>query len=334
MMARRLAVVLAAALAGAFFSIGSAWADTQTTPPPDEGSTGSSSSSAAPSGGDTTSDGKTGNVGGCAVVAVPSYLGLSCAGAGGGEGETAKQILDGDPVPGCWDEPVTDAELAAMGLSNQEGAGGYTYYWYRCLHGIDKKTAVVGPDGMSITPPKLITIDNGDKVVLLTQNQQRLVQAQEKNSGVPAPKTGVTPSSRPRVGQWVSFVDVSQPRVVTVDAGVLRLRATETRIDVEPLGAGKGMVSCPDSGVVATGETPPNDVTDGGSPFGFHQAGCWYRYDHSSIDEDDEAYSVNMTAHWDVETSPDGVTWTHFTDFTKSQVTEVPVTEIQTLVVD
>jgi len=144
----------------------------------------------------------------------------------------------------------------------------------------------------------------------------------------------VTPSARPHVGQWVSFVDAQKGPEVTVPAGPLTLRATLTSIDVEPLGAGNGMISCPATGVVATGETPPDDVAGGASPFGFHQAGCWYKYDKSSIDQADESYPVNMTAHWDVETSPDGVNWTHFTDFTKSQVTDVPVTEIQTLVVD
>ena len=60
--------------------------------------------------GDTVTGPTTGTVGSCSVVSSPSYLGLAC-GSGGGASLTPKQILGKDPVPDCWHEPLTDAEL-------------------------------------------------------------------------------------------------------------------------------------------------------------------------------------------------------------------------------
>lgn len=274
--------------------------------------------------GDATGDGgRTGTVSHCAVVAVPSYLGVSCAGAADWGAKTVKQILGKDPVPGCWDEALSDTELSAMGLSNQAGPQGYRWYWERCLHGIDPKTKTIQPGGISIDVG-LTKIDNGQKTKQLTQRQQQLVAAEDNNAGVPAPVAGVTPSSHPRVGQWVSFVDGTADEVV-VPAGAVTLRARVTGLDVEPLGAGGGdEVSCPGTGVKAqAGDSPATEP-----------AGCWYKYAHSSAAQPQEAYPVRMTAHWTVETSvPGGGGWVPFTEFTKSQTTRLPVTEIQTLVV-
>lgn len=292
--------------------------------PPTGGSDASSPDPGASSGstpGDTGGD--HGQVGGCSVVAVPTYLGVACSGAKDRDGKTVAEILGKDPVPDCWDDPVSDTELAAMALHNEPGPAGYTYYWERCLSGIDKDTKKVEPGGIKIDIT-LQKIDNGDEVKHLTDNQAALVQGYEGNKGVPSPLAGVTPSSHPHVGQSISFVDAS-PDEVVVPAGAVTLRAHITSIDVKPLGAGEDTtITCPGTGVRAESGDTPDSRPDG----------CWYKYEHSSADEPDEAYPVLMTANWTVDTSVGGGAWTYFTSFTKSQVTNVPVTEIQTLVVD
>jgi hypothetical protein len=271
--------------------------------------------------------------GGCAVVAGPSYLGVSCAGAQDRGGKTVKEILGDDPVPGCWDDPVPEDQLAKMGRHNEPGAGGLTWYWERCLTGIDKQTKKVEPGGIKIDVT-LVSIENGDHVKTLTANQAALVKPYEKTAGVPPPLAGVTPSAHPHVGQWVSFVDTTGDEV-DVPAGAVTLRARLTSIDVEPLGAGNGTISCPGTGVVASsGDAPPQAGDSGWDPLGWDADGCWYKYTHSSADQPDETYPVQVTAHWTAETSVGGGAWAHLADFTKSQVTNIPVTEIQTLVVD
>ena len=67
--------------------------------------------------------------------------------------------------------------------------------------------------------------------------------------------------------------------------------------------------------------------------------GCWYRYPESSAaqpqvtDEGLPAYPVLITATWEVDVSVDGVR-ERFNTFNKSSVSLVPVSEIQTLVVN
>jgi hypothetical protein len=263
-----------------------------------------------------------GTVKNCAIVSSTSYLGMSCAGSESG-GRTIKQILGSSDVPGCWDEPLTDSELVAMNVTNSPGPDGWTYYWEKCLSGIDPKTKTVEGDGIKITVG-LVRIDHGDPVKTLDVRQQQLVDGYADQGNIPVPVAGVSPADHPRVGGDVSFFD-GTPDHLQVAFGTVVLRARIESIDVEPLGPGRSpKISCPGTGVVAhAGDTPQS-----------RPHGCWYRYTHSSAGQPQDAYPVQITAHWDVDVSADGgATFTPFNRFTKSAITRVPVTEIQTLVV-
>jgi len=263
-----------------------------------------------------------GTVKNCAIVSSSSYLGMSCAGADGG-GRTVKQILGPSDVPGCWDEKLTDSELVAMNVTNSPGPDGWTYYWGKCLSGIDPKTKTIEGDGIKITMG-LIRIDNGDPVKTLDTRQWELVRGLANNSNIPVPVAGVSPADHPRVGGDVSFFDGTDD-TVPVQVGAVLLRAQVTSIDIEPLGPERApKISCPGTGVVADSGDSPRTRPDG----------CWYRYPRSSAAQPQDAYPVQITAHWRVEVSADGgATFTLFNRFTKSAITRVPVTEIQTLVV-
>ena len=272
-----------------------------------------------------SSDGGTptyGTVKNCAIVSSSSYLGMSCAGSSN-NGHTVKEILGSSDVPGCWDEPLSDTELVAMNVQNSPGPQGWTYYWEKCLSGIDPKTKTLEPGGISISL-ELKRIEHGDPVKTLDANQQQLVDGLAQHGNIPVPVAGVSPSDHARVGQDVSFFD-GTPDVVQVAVGSVLLRAHIESIDVEPLGAGRpAKVSCPGTGIVAQAGDTPQSRPDG----------CWYRYLHSSVGQQNDSYPVQITAHWVVESSADGgATFTIFNRFTKSAVTRVPVTEIQALVV-
>ncbi len=288
-------------------------------PPPGPGPSGPSGPPPADTPGPSSTGGTNyDSVGNCAVVSSPSYLGMSC-GTGSGDRRTVKQILGDDPVPGCWNDPLSGAELEAMMLENRDGN---TWYWERCLTGIDPKTKKVEKGGIKITVG-LVSKGPDDKVVTLTHNQNVLVTLYSKDGTIPAPIAGVSPNARPRVGGWVSFFDGTDD-AVTVTAGAVVLRAHITRIDVEPSGAGVSpMKSCAGSGYRAQrGETPAD------------HRGCWYRYPQSSATQHDNAYPVNMTAHWAVDVSDNGgATFRPFNTFEKSQVTNVEVTEVEAIVV-
>jgi hypothetical protein len=261
----------------------------------------------------------TGQVRNCSIVSSPSYLGVACGSANGGDGPSTEEILDGDPLPDCWHEPLTASELAALGHENDADS---VWYWERCLEGIDPETLEVGPEGVSFTVG-LVALDPGDTTTL-TPNQQNLVEFQGKDGQIPAPFAAVSPTPHPRVGAWVSFFNSTDPEVV-VDAGTVVLRATVDRIEVQPLGEGAGdTVTCPGNGVRAErGDSPAT-----------HPQGCWYKYEQSSAGEPDQKYDAVVTAYWTVDVSEDdGATYGYFNSFSKSQVTTIPVTEIQALVI-
>ncbi len=301
------------------------WGD----PPPPPGNTDPPPPPAG--GGDTPGDAVTGptsgQVGDCSVVSSPSFLGLAC-GSGSSQNLTVKQILHGDPLPDCWHEPLTDAELHALGLVNTDGTDGSAWYWERCLKGVQPDNLDVSPSNIHITIG-LVSIPNGGEVKHLHGHQIDLLNLASDDKQVPAPVAVTSPSVRPRVGSWVSFFNGTDD-TVTASAGGVTLSAGITKITVKPLGTGKpDEVSCPGSGYRARpGETPESDPT-----------ACWYRYERSSAgqpmvtNEQQPAYPVLITATWGVDVTFNGVT-TPFNTFTKSQVTALPVTEIQAIVIN
>lgn len=306
---------LAVVLAGAVATSGTALAG---GPPPP---TGTPTPTTGTGNGNGSGDTSTGQVKNCMIASSPSYLGLSCGGAGATGGLTIAEILGPDPVPTCWDEPMTRQELDVLGYTNTPGPGGSTWYWERCLHGIDPDTKTVLPEGITFTVG-IVAIPNGDPVVTLTPRQQRLVRWSDSSGMIPDPVAAVSPAAHPRVGAQVAFFD-GTTNLVTVNAGGVWLRARVTGFEVKPTGSGDS-VSCPGSGVKATAGDTPSSLPNG----------CWYKYRTSSAAQVDQKYPALATTTWVAEysSSPAGP-WTRFNTFTKSQVTTIKVTEIQSLVV-
>ena len=284
-------------------------------PPSDDGGQGPSQGT-----GDSTDSGGTayGQEGDCSIVSSPSYLGMACAG-GTWNRRSIREILDGDKLPGCWHDPMTPAEVEAMMLSTE---GGVTWYWYRCLKGIDPVTLKIGDDGVTFTTG-IVSVKDPGQVIHLTKNQEELVDFYDKDGQIPSPVAGVSPMANPRVGAWVSYFDGTDG-VVEVSVDSVILRGTVTSLDVEPEGTADPTLHCDGTGYKAQrGDTPFN--TNGG---------CWHQYARSSAAQPDQRYPVNMTAHWVVEVSSNGgATWSVFNEFDKSQITTIPVTEIEALVV-
>ena len=265
-------------------------------------------------------DTNVGQVGNCSVVSSPSYLGLSC-GTGSGNVVQVAETLGKDPVPECWHEALTAAELSAMNVVNTPGSDGTTWYWKRCVTGISKHPNKFDPE-FTI---QLDQLKGSDTPTTLTDNQQLLISWSGKDRTIPSPIAGVSPMAHPRVGAQVSFFDGSL-LVPLVDAGAVQLKAHVTSISVQPLGNGlEPTVDCDGKGYVAQrGDTPDN-----------HPEACWFKYLRSSAGEADNDYDAWMTAHWVVEVSDDGgASWTTFNQFDKSQITRIPVTEIEALVVN
>jgi hypothetical protein len=324
------------------FTIAPAQAGLHVPPPPGPtgptdptGPTGTDPTQGGPTGDTSSSGGRVGSVGGCHVVATPGYLGMAC-GSGGSDAVSPKDILGEDAVPTCilgtktanpidgvddsgWDEPLTAAELVATGYTGNEDN---TWYWHWCVNGVNPKTKEAnGPITFTVG---ILQIKGPQEPKHLHGHQIDFVKMFHGEGSIPSPIAGTSPNVRPRVGGWVSFFDIATPHVVTVPAGNVVLRATETHITVQPKGEGDPTTrTCAGSGYQAKpGETKIN-----------HPQGCWYRYLESSADQPGNTYPAKITSHWRVETSVAGGPWTPFTAFDKSQVTDVPVTEVQAIVV-
>ena len=262
----------------------------------------------------------------CSVVSSPSYLGLSCAG-GEWNKHSIKETLDGDKLPHCWHDKMTPAETEAMNLDPE---GGSTWYWWRCMEGVDPQTLTVGPDGVSFTTG-WIPVKDGDAIITLTHNQELLVAMFDKDGQIPSPVAGVSPMAHPRVGSWVSFFDGTPGSVEPLTAGKVQLKAGVVSLKVEPLGEGITEPSSVDLPLTCSGtgyRAHRGDAPD-------TAPGCWFRYERSSAAQPAQAYAARITAHWLVQVSADGgASWTTFNEFDKSQITTIPVTEIEALVVN
>jgi len=286
-------------------------------PDPNQGTT----TSGNPSGG--TDSTKVGQVGKCSVVSTSSYMGLACAG-GDWNKHSIRETLDGDPLPHCWHDQMSPAETEAMMLSSD---GGVTWYWYRCMDGIDPETLKVGPDGVTFTVGVVAVKDPG-QLITLTHHQEPLVNMFDNDEQIPAPVAGVSPMARPRVGAWVSFFDGTGD-VVKVQAGGVTLVAKVESLKIEPLGAGVVgpsevdlPLTCQGTGYKALrGDTPAT------------HPGCWFRYQRSSAQKPDQKYPAKITAHWVVDITDASGQTSRFNEFDKWQTTTIPVTEVEALVV-
>lgn len=284
------------------------------TPPPSGPPPRSNQAPPAPGG--TVSRG----IGKCHVISSPDFLGVSCGDVRGGGKKTIKEILGGDPLPGCWNEPMSAQEKQALNLEDTPGPLGYTYWWQKCLHGINPKTLQVEKGGVQLSWGWVAIPNTKGKVVILTKNQRKLIESEAGQGMIPTPLAAISPSGSPVVNQQVAFFD-GTGHELTVDAGGLKLRATVTGLKVLPADDGSS-TSCPGAGVQVKAEDSRSD--DPGA--------CWYHFRHSSAGQPGGRFSGSITASWVVDYSTDGGrSWHKLNSFAKTGLSSQQVDEIQAL---
>jgi hypothetical protein len=273
----------------------------------------------------------------------PDGFGVVCAGGKGGF-STVKQILGRDRLPTCWDEELTTADLDRIVATDRDDFG---YYWQRCLTGIDPKTLKIDADGGSFTQelvtfakpvvncqPGQLAKPDGSCVVSLSARQRRLVAIEGADELIPFPVAVSSPIPKVRVNADVAFSDGSATSVGPVirsgaGVGTVRMQAKVIGFSVSPTGDDGAKVSCARGGVlVGLGDTPASVP-----------GACWYRYEKSSAGQPDSRFPVSTTATWEIRYSAGAANapwrdWKVLNTITKTQVTQIPVTEIQTLVIN
>ena len=254
-------------------------------------------------------------IGKCHVVSSPNYLGVSCGSVTGGGTKTIKEILKGEPLPRCWDAPMTDAEKRALNLQDTPG---YTWWWWKCLHGINPKTLKVEKGGIWISVGWDDVRDG--KEIILKKHQKQLIEFKTGHGTIPTPVAAISPTGSPVVNEKVAFFD-GTPHEVNVDQGGVSLRAKVTKLEVQPADDGTE-ATCPGSGVQVK-----RDDTKSSKP-----RACWYHFRHSSADQPDGRFSGSISAHWVVDYSTDGGhSWHLLNTFDKVGQTTQQVDEIQAL---
>jgi hypothetical protein len=261
----------------------------------------------------------------CRLYANETAFGMRC-GTVTVDGSTIREILNGDPLPTCWHEPLP------VGLSDEYGElegqkeahGDSGAYWLKtCLKGIDPETLRV--HGKVTFTEEVVWVPDGAEVVGLTDNQRTLVAIEAREARIPLPTVATTPTVRPRVMRDVAFSvvnDVQAGPVSYSNGGTtVEMRARLVHLRIVPA-QGASAVSCPGAGVeVTTGDTPTT-----------RPEACWWRYARSSAAQPGRTYEVRAIASWTVEYSAGGA-WTPLAMIEKQQVTLQPVTEVQTMVV-
>jgi hypothetical protein len=250
-------------------------------------------------------------------------------GSGSSAHLSVKQILGGDPVPTCWDVPLTDAELAQLETSEQYlDLEHFDYYWHRCLNGISADYKITWP--VTVTS-QLHPLPKGTPPKTLTDRQGRLIRYYASGSNdYPIATAVASPSVRVRTNENVAFHAVPDSSDQVAVGGVV-MQARITHLTVAPLGPDGPSVGCDGAGLTVS----PSDTPDSTEP----GAACWYAFTHSSAGQPDDKYPMRVTATWAVRYTTDPAapwsSWTLLNDNIQvTSTTNQTVNDIQTLIIN
>lgn len=257
--------------------------------------------------------------GACSLIASPHSIGGVCVRANAFTGITVEEILDGDPLPECWDEPLTQDELEAINLVNSEDAG---WYWHRCLEGIDPETFEIDPEGLHLSVYIWPYQNDDPELLFLTENQQRFVDRFVNRGNVPQPVLLASPNPLPFVNDDISFYNYGTDEMqVDLPAPGVQMRAKITELLVYPEGRDGESITCPGPGRQADVNDTPQNLRDA----------CWYAYEQSSMTQPGDYFEAEIHVKWQVDARVDG-SWEPFHEFHKSGSAQIPVNEVQALV--
>lgn len=262
---------------------------------------------------------QTGGGSACTFIASPNSIGGICVRASAFDGPTIEEVLGGDPLPECWDEKLTDEELADINLAHGEGT---SWYWHRCLRGIDPETLEIDPEGLYFQIGIWPIADDSPDLVSLTPNQQAFVDRFVDRGNVPRPLLVASPSPVPWVNDDVAFFNFGDDEVsLNLAQPGVAMRGKITEIKVFPEGPDGPVVTCPGSGIQVDADDTPQTVPDA----------CWHAYEQSSLGREGDHFEANIYAKWQVDIRINGQ-WEPFHEFTKGAPSMVQVNEVQAVV--
>jgi hypothetical protein len=271
----------------------------------------------------------------CSLYATPAQFGLTCP-SGGDAGRSALAVLAGDPVPNCWDDPLSPETLARFGLP----ADG-TLYLQTCLSGLDPSRPMALQDSAQLNrsfvdlgprPPSCPSpqpaVRSGHCRLTLTARQRALVEELDaQDAQIPGQVTGTWPSATVRVNEPVAVRNLDSSGAPapastdTIEAGGVTMWAQRTGFAIYPQGAGGPRQACDGTAALAPGDSPATVPT-----------ACWLTYLHSSAARSGGSFPLRTESDWTVYVRDRSGTRA-FADFAEFNDIGVAVAEIQTIVV-
>ena len=327
---KRAATVVAFALAMLVSAQGVADADWATSPGSKPTPQPVSGSSSGYSGGPVQ-----GTVSNCSVYATASSFGLSCLGSGGaGDAPSVKDILGKDPVPTCWDAAISPSDLQHIYEYTQNNEA--PYYRHNCITGLDLGSSPYSQPGLVLSQEVIeipraagtcgkqpyLPEQTGTCVMTLTDKQHEVVDTfASQDAQIPGVVVATYPCSRVRTGVPTAYVDLADngdKRTADYKVGGVTMYAAMDSFTIYPYGPGGQSKTCD-----GTADVGPSDTPD------TKPAACWWTYPKSSNAQPNEVYPFGADATWTVY-----VNGTAFATFHKYSDLQLPVFDVQTLVVN
>lgn len=328
---RRTAAALAvAALVGSVLLLGGPATAAQAAPPAAAPRPAQSAADSSQASADNSSGGS------CRLYASSTSFGLLCNSAG--PGKSLAQLMAGflDPTKAfCWE----DGDLPDGFIAPTVETGPGRWWLHTCLRFVD---ATVTQQNARLDYEFAYLPPGGER--LLTAEQAAVIARVTGRGQIPYLQAQTSPISSPRVGQDITFAllcdatkaDCSRAEQGEIETPRLRVGGVTMwgvlqKTRVRPLGAGRPAESaCTGGGLALTAAELDRDA-------GPDPGVCRYTYDRSSngggngINSD--RYPAEVTAFWQVFFDDGSGAQTLGDPFEKITISQIRVTEVQTLVV-
>lgn len=283
----------------------------------------------------SSGQGATTHVQSCSLYATSSNFGLSClTGDGTGHITTVKDILGKQPPP-CWDERISDSDLAGKyGISLDSVNPAAPYYLHSCITGLDydrslyyqpdaqlNQTITEIPVGASECPKPYTDDMIGHCVMVLTHEQQTIVNAiRSRGAQIPNMTIVPTPSTKVRTHEKITYVaaptrtnGAAVTRTANYRVGGVTLWAQRVGFWIYPYGPDGTRIAC-------SGSESGADA-------------CVWAYPTSSAHQEGQVFPFRAEADWNVYFSAGGVTQQLGDTFKKYDDVQLPVYDVQAIVV-
>ncbi len=276
----------------------------------------------------------------CSLYATSSNFGMSCITGSSGDVTTVKEILGKDPVPTCWDDRISDADLASKYQYTQNPDA--PYYLHTCITGLQLDNSLYyQPDAQlnqqvieipkDAKPcPRPFTADMTGKCVMwLTHNQHQVVSAtQSRAAQIPGITITTQPSTKIRTNEDIAYVDAATDengnritRTPDYQVGGVTMWGQLNSYKIYPYGPDGPSYPCNGTEQVGRGDTRQTKPD-----------ACWWTYPQSSARQPNQVYPFRAEADWTVYYSTGGAAQV-LAQFQKYDDLTLPVYDIQTLVV-